>query len=117
MFLLGVVGMFDTGEKTAFLAGDFVIISMDDNIIELQSDTTGQFWLVRKFDRAGYPPVVLYHKHCENSKYHVHFVYGQDNALLAYSEIRQHDRYIVKREAKRKTITKLSNFQLLEAMF
>jgi hypothetical protein len=108
--------MFANGEKSAFLAGDFVIISMDENKIEMQSGSTGQFWLVRKFDQAGYHPVVLYHKHNENSKYHVHFVYGQDNALLAYSEIRQHDRYILKREAKRKTITKLSNIQLLAAM-
>lgn len=89
---------------------------MTDDTIEVQSCTTGQFWLVRKFDKKEYLPVVLYHRHSDHMGYHVHFVYGDDNALLAYLEIWQHDKYIKQREAKRKSITALSNMQLVAAL-
>lgn len=109
--------MFAIGEFAAFSTGPFIIIYSDESTIELESDTTHQFWMVKKFDKDGYPPVVLYHRHGLTEQYHVHFVYEQDNALLAYSEIMQHDKYIMKRDAKRKKITSLSNKQLLYAAF
>ena len=94
--------MFAIVESAAFSTGPLIILYSDESTIELQSETTLQYWMVKKFDKEGYPPVVLYHRHCLNEQYHVHFVYEQDNALLAYSEIMQHDKYIMKRDARRK---------------
>ncbi|WP_022769392.1 hypothetical protein [Butyrivibrio sp. NC2007] len=109
--------MFDIGEQSAFLSGNFTIIEMNNKYIELKSNATSQYWLVRKFDTDGYPPVVLYHRHNNKEHYHVHFVYAQDNALLPYTEIVKHDKYILKRDAKRKATTQLSNNMLVSAAF
>lgn len=110
--------MFDLGEKAAFTSKDFIKLSEGEDYIEVKSRHTGQDWLVKKFDREGYPPVVLYHRHAgADCRYHVHFVYGDDNALLAYLEIMQHERYIIKRNEKRWKITTLSNRALMQAAF
>ena len=109
--------MFAIGEIAAFTAGSFSIIEINDHKIELKSNDTGRFWLVQKFENSDYPPVVLYHKHSYKEEYHVHFVYDQDNALLAYSEIMQHEKYIMKRDSKRRKITCLSNRQLIAAVY
>lgn len=107
--------MFVSCEISVFEYGDFAIIDISKEHIEVKSLLTKQYWLIRKFDKEGYPPVVLFHKHSLGEKYHVHFVYGEDNALLAYSEIRSHDKYVMKRNKKRKMITEKSNMQLLQA--
>lgn len=109
--------MFVQCELSAFNAGDFDLLQVENDVIELKSNTTGQYWLIRKFSENGYPPVVLFHKHSVGDHYHVHFAYGQDNALLAWSEITHHDRYIQKRDAHYKKITQLSKKKLLEAAF
>ncbi len=108
--------MFDIAEISAFSNGPFSVLTMDDDCIELISDTTNQFWMVKKFNKEGYPPVVLYHSH-NGERYHVHFVYEVDNALLCYSEIVQHDKYILKREKRRAKITRLSNKELVAAAY
>ncbi len=107
--------MFDYAELSVFEHGDFEIIDISKEHIEIMSKATNQYWLIQKFTSVDFPPVVLFHKHTADGKYHVHFVYAEDNALLAYSEIRQHDRYILKRDKKRKSITKKTNLQLLQA--
>ena len=107
--------MFDQAELSVFEYGDFEIIDISKEHIEIKSNATDQYWLIQKFTSSAFPPVVLFHKHTSGGKYHVHFVYDVDNALLAYSEIRQHDRYILKRDKKRKSITKKTNLQLLQA--
>lgn len=107
--------MFDQAELSVFEYGDFEIIDISKEHIEIKSNATDQYWLIQKFTSNGFPPVVLFHKHTASGKYHVHFVYDEDNALLAYSEIRQHDRYILKRDKKRISITKKTNLQLLQA--
>ncbi len=89
--------MFDQAEVSAFNYGPFTILDYDFDYIELKSDTTKQYWMVKKFDKDGFPPVVLYHSH-HGEKYHVHFVYDVDNALLPYTEIIQHDKYIVEKK-------------------
>lgn len=107
--------MFDQAELSVLEYGDFEIIDISKEHIEILSQSTNQYWLIRKFTSGELPPVVLFHKHSAGEKYHVHFVYGEDNALLAYSEIKQHDRYVLKRDKERKSITKKTNLQLLQA--
>ena len=107
--------MFDQAELSVFEYGDFEIIDIRKDHIEIISKATDQYWLIKKFTGVDFPHIVLFHKHTSGGKYHVHFVYDVDNALLAYSEIRQHDRYIIKRDKKRKAITKKTNLQLLQA--
>ena len=78
---------------------------------------TNHMWLIKKFEDDRFPPMVLYHSHSANEPYHVHCVYDNDNALLCYIEINNHDKLITKRMILRKKLTQLSNKQLLEAAF
>ncbi len=94
------------------------MLSVGEDYIEVRSRLSGHDWLVKKFDMEGYPPIVLYHRHSGlGRRYHVHFVFGEDNALLAYSEIMQHERYIRERDEKRLKVTMLSNDTLMRAAF
>lgn len=108
--------MFDIAEQSAFNHGHFKIYSFEDDHIVLRSRMTKQMWLVKKFDDDNYPPMVLYHSHGINEPYHVHCVYDNDNALLCYIEITNHDKLITERMKLRKKLTHLTNKELLEAV-
>ena len=108
--------MFDIAEQSAFIHGHFKIYSLEDDHIVLRSRTTKQMWLIKKFDDENYPPMVLYHSHNITEPYHVHCVYDNDNALLCYIEITNHDKLITQRMKLRKKLTRLTNQQLVEAV-
>lgn len=108
--------MFDIAERSAFINGAFTNLTWSNNSLELTSIATSQGWLIKKFNKDGFPPTVLYHKHSPGEPYHVHYVFDSDNALLCYSEIMKHERYIIARNRKRRQTTNLSNIQLLRAI-
>ncbi len=109
--------MFDSAEQFTFNCGSFTIYRFEDDILEIKSHMTSHMWLVKKFNDDNYPPMVLYHSHSKNEPYHVHSVYDNDNALLCYVEITNHDKLITKRRDLRNKLTSLSNQQLVRAIF
>ncbi len=109
--------MFDSAEQFTFNCGSFTIYKFEDDTLEIKSHMTNHMWLVKKFNDAKYPPMVLYHSHSINEPYHVHCVYDNDNALLCYVEITNHDKLITKRRDLRNKLTSLSNQQLVKAIF
>ncbi len=107
--------MFDVSEKSAFNHGSFTIISFNDDLLEIKSHMTDHMWLIKKFNNDKYPPMVLYHAHSNTEPYHVHNVYDNDNALLCYIEINNHDKMVSRKTKLRKKLTALSNKQLIAA--
>ncbi len=109
--------MFDIAEQLAFNCDSFTIYNFEDDYLEIRSHMTNHMWLVKKFNDDNYPPMVLYHSHSINEPYHVHCVYDNENALLCYVDILNHDKLITKRRNIRNKLTSLSNQQLVNAIF
>lgn len=84
-------------ETSCFVGDYFKIIRNNERLIEVQSKNTQQFWLILKFKKKNFPKTVLYHRHTNHDRYHVHYYYNDDNALLGLAEIYQHDKYVLNR--------------------
>lgn len=107
--------MFDTFEKNIMTCGYFDILNWKNDSVEVMSIDTGHYWVIKKFNKEGYPGLVLYHSH-DGKSYHVHFCYKNQEIAPAVSEIMSHDRYQKKKLKLRNKITKLSNRELLLAI-
>jgi hypothetical protein len=88
---------------------------MEHDSVEVMSTETKHYWIMKKFDKEGYPGLVLYHSH-DGRSYHVHFCYKEQEIAPAVSEIMSHDRYQKKKLKLRNKITKVSNRELLMAI-
>ena len=107
--------MFTEFEERLLSCGYFEIIEWKDDSVELMSIDTRHFWIMKKFEKEGYPGLVLYHSHNGDS-YHVHFCYAETDVAPALSEIMSHDRYQKKKLKLRRKITSLSNRELMQAI-
>ena len=107
--------MFDEFEWSVLSCGYFDIIDWNTDFVEVMSVDTEHYWIIKKFDKEGYPGLVLYHSH-DGNQFHVHFCYEERFIAPAISEIMSHDRYQKKKLKLRNKITKLSNKELMEAI-
>ncbi len=107
--------MFTEFEKHIVSCGYFDVLNWDDDSVELLSTEISHTWIIKKFDKEGYPGVVLYHSH-DGENYHVHFCYKDQDVYPAVSEIMSHDRYQKKKLKQREKITRLTNKQLMRAI-
>ncbi len=107
--------MFTEFEEHILTCGYFDVLYWEDDSVELLSKEISHTWIIKKFDKEGYPGVVLYHSH-DGKNYHVHFCFKDQDAMPAISEIMEHDRYQKKKLKLRNKITQLSNGELLRAI-
>ncbi|WP_026661438.1 hypothetical protein [Butyrivibrio proteoclasticus] len=107
--------MFDKFDVFLINCGYFDVINWENDSVEVMSTETGHYWIMKKFDKEGYPGLVLYHSH-DGRSYHVHFCYKDQEIAPAVSEIMSHDRYQKKKLKLRNKITKVSNGELLRAI-
>lgn len=107
--------MFTEFDKFLLNVGYFEVLHMDYDSVEVVSPETKHYWIMKKFDKEGYPGLVLYHSH-DGGKYHVHFCYKDQDITPAVSEIMSHDRYQKKKMKLRNKITKVSNMELMRAI-
>ncbi len=107
--------MFDEFEKNIMSCGYFDILNWKRDSVEAMSRDAGHYWVIKKFDKEGYPGLVLYHSH-DGERYHVHFCYKNQDIAPAVSEIMSHDRYQKRKLKQRDKITKVSNNELLRAI-
>lgn len=107
--------MFDKFEENLLTCGYFDVLNWGDDSVEVVSKQSRHYWIIKKFDKEGYPGLVLYHSH-EGRYYHVHFCYLEQDIAPAISEILSHDRYIKKKLKLRGKITRVSNAELLRAI-
>ena len=107
--------MFDEFEDFLLSCGYFNVVEMNYDSVEVMSTETKHYWIMKKFDKEGYPGLVLYHSH-DGRSYHVHFCYKGQEIAPAISEIMSHDRYQKKKLKLRNKITKVSNGELLRAI-
>ncbi len=107
--------MFTEFEEHILSCGYFKILHMNRDSVKLLSKEVKHTWIIKKFDKEGYPGVVLYHSH-DRKNYHVHFCFKDQDAMPAISEIMEHDRYQKKKMKLRKKITQVSNDELLRAI-
>ena len=107
--------MFDEFESYLLTCGYFKVIDWKTDSVEVMSTETKHYWIMKKFDKEGYPGLVLYHSH-DGSSYHVHFCYKDKEIAPAVSEIMSHDRYLKKKTKLRNQITKVSNRELMMAI-
>lgn len=84
--------MFDDFEEKILTCGYFVVVDWQKDQVKLKSIETKHYWIMKKFDKEGYPGLVLYHSH-DGRSYHVHFCYKDQEIAPAVSEIMSHDRY------------------------
>lgn len=107
--------MFTEFEEHILTCGYFDVLYWEDDSVELLSKEISHTWIIKKFDKEGYPGVVLYHSH-DGKNYHVHFCFKDQEIAPAVSEIMSHDRYQKKKLKLRNKITKVSNRELLMAI-
>ena len=107
--------MFTEFDEFLLNIGYFEVLHMDYDSVEVVSPETKHYWIMKKFNREGYPGLVLYHSH-DGEKYHVHFCYKDQEIKPAVSEIMSHDRYQMKKMKLRNKITKVSNHDLMKAI-
>lgn len=107
--------MFDSFEEFILSCGYFDVINWYEDSVEVMSVETKHYWIMKKFDKEGYPGLVLYHSH-DGRSYHVHFCYKDQEIAPAVSEIMNHDRYQKKKLKLRNKVTKVSNRELLMAI-
>ncbi len=107
--------MFDEFEQGLLTCGYFDVISWEVDSVEIMSNSSKHYWILKKFTQEGYPGLVLYHSH-EGKYYHVHFCYPNQDIAPAISEIMEHDRYMKKKLKLRNKITQVSNHELLRAI-
>ncbi|WP_026524714.1 hypothetical protein [Butyrivibrio sp. MB2005] len=108
--------MFTEFDEFLLNVGYFDVLNMKKDSVEVRSPETRHHWIMKKFDKDGYPGLVLYHSH-DGDKYHVHFCYKDQDIAPAVSEIMSHDRYQKKKMKLRKKITKVSNMELMRAIW
>lgn len=107
--------MFDEFDDFLLHCGYFDVIEQGEDSVEVISPETKHHWIMKKFDKEGYPGLVLYHSH-DGDRYHVHFCYKDQEIAPAVSEIMSHDRYQKKKLKLRNKITKVSNRELVAAI-
>jgi hypothetical protein len=107
--------MFTEFDEFLLNVGYFEVLNMEYDSVEIMSIDTKHYWIIKKFDKDGYPGLVLYHSH-DGRSYHVHFCYKDQEIAPAISEIMSHDRYQKKKLKLRNKITKVSNRELLMAI-
>ena len=107
--------MFTDFEKNIISCGYFDILEWNNDSVVLMSTEIKHTWIIKKFNKKGYPGVVLYHSH-DGENYHVHFCFKDQDSMPAVSEIMEHDRYQKKKLKLRNKITKVSNYELLKAI-
>ncbi len=107
--------MFTEFDEFLLNVGYFEVLNMEHDSVEVMSTETKHYWIMKKFDKEGYPGLVLYHSH-DGRSYHVHFCYKEQEIAPAVSEIMSHDRYQKKKLKLRNKITKVSNRELLMAI-
>lgn len=107
--------MFTDFEERLLTFGYFDVVNWEYDSVEIMSIDTKHYWIMKKFDKEGYPGWVLYHSH-DGRSYHVHFCYKDQEIAPAVSEIMSHDRYQKKKLKLRNKITKVSNRELLMAI-
>ncbi|MBE5825252.1 MAG: hypothetical protein E7307_01310 [Butyrivibrio sp.] len=107
--------MFTEFDEFLLNVGYFDVLNMEHDSVEVMSPETKHCWIMKKFDKEGYPGLVLYHSH-DGRSYHVHFCYEDQDIAPAVSEIMSHDRYQKKKLKLRNKITKVSNRELLMAI-
>ena len=107
--------MFDRFEEYLLSCGYFEIIDWEPDSVEVMSVDTKHHWIMKKFDKEGYPGLVLYHSH-DGDRYHVHFCYKEQEIAPAVSEIMSHDRYQKKKMKLRNKVTQVSNRELVAAI-
>ena len=115
-FLEKVKIMFTEFDEFLLTCGYFKIRNWNIDSAEVISIDSGHYWIIKKFDKEGYPGLVLYHSH-DGRLYHVHFCYKDQDIAPAVSEIMSHDRYQKKKLKLRNRITKVSNRELMMALF
>ena len=114
-FLEKVKIMFTEFDEFLLTCGYFKIRNWNIDSAEVISIDSGHYWIIKKFDKEGYPGLVLYHSH-DGRLYHVHFCYKDHDIAPAVSEIMSHDRYQKKKMKLRNKITKVSNRELMMAL-
>ncbi|PHU35386.1 hypothetical protein CSX01_05315 [Pseudobutyrivibrio ruminis] len=114
-FLEKVKIMFTEFDEFLLTCGYFEIRDWNTDSAEVVSSESGHYWIIKKFDKEGYPGLVLYHSH-DGRSYHVHFCYKDHDIAPAVSEIMSHDRYQKKKMKLRNKITKVSNRELMMAL-
>ena len=93
--------MFTQNEKRLLGGGYFIIIREDERFIEVMSKNTGHCWMVFKKAYDHDKPVVLYHKHTEDTKwYHEHW--KTCTVKKAVASIKSHDDYVLKNKGAEK---------------
>lgn len=93
--------MFTQNEKRLLGGGYFIIIREDERFIEVMSKNTGHCWMVFKKTYDQDKPVVLYHKHTEDTKwYHEHW--KTCTVKKAVASIKSHDDYVLKNKGAEK---------------
>lgn len=93
--------MFTQNEKRLLGGGYFIIIWEDERFIEVMSKNTGHCWMVFKKTYDHDKPVVLYHKHTEDTKwYHEHW--KTCTVKKAVASIKSHDDYVLKNKGAEK---------------
>ena len=55
--------MFTKFEEHILTCGYFDVLYWDTDRVELLSKEISHTWIIKKFDKEGYPGVVLYHSH------------------------------------------------------
>lgn len=87
-----------------FLSDEIKLIDLDyfyicrllqeDNIIEIQSKNTNDYWIIKRDDMIGERfPIVLYHKHPNQKYYHRHWQCYTVNQCI--NSIYNHDDYLL----------------------
>lgn len=104
--------IFDEFDVFLVTCGYFDVLNWEDDSVEVMSKETGHYWIIKKFDKEGYPGLVLYHSH-DRERYHVHFCFEGHGVSPAVSEIMSHDRYQKKKLKLINKITNVSNKELL----
>lgn len=71
-------------------------ILQDENLMEIQSRNTGDYWIIKKDSLIGEKfPIVLYHKHLKQKYYHRHWQCYTVNQCI--NSIYAHDDYYISR--------------------
>lgn len=96
--------MFDTKDLDAIFQEYFNIICTSEYDVTVQSKNTGHFWYLHNVTQPNANACVIFHKHKYSHPYHLH---GRAKTFgLAISNIQSHDKWLLQRGYKRKTLKK-----------
>jgi len=87
--------MFTKKEKMMMIGeGYFTIIREAERYIEFLSNNTKRCWIICKNPSGTDKPIIIYHKHSQETKYY-HRHWKTRNVVKAVESIKQHDRYVL----------------------